>query len=902
MLKKHNKLIVFLVLAAFMFTIVGSASAATFSDVTGTTTEGAAIYKLNSLGIIDGYPDGTFGPEKTITRAEFAKIAVYMAGLQAVANGMQGTPSSFKDVSSDFWGNGWINVAAAQGFVKGYPDGTFKPQAQITQAEVITVQLRILGYNDNLPGNWPADYIGKAANLGILDDITFVANKAATRGEVAMIGSAVLDEDVVEYKASDNIFDSKGETLLKDKFDDASTIEDAVVYGVDLTDGEIAFNLGWYYEDDKGNDVWTTDKYTLAENCVLAGAASWAQAKERMIDFVLNDDEEITYIKVLDYKVITMDADEVEITKVGDYKDASGAVTAEIASQISIDGKSYDVDNNVQLLGATASQFKDTTMPGNVTANLNKDFETILNGLVPAAAVDYIKFVLNDDGDIQLIKPEAYFTGAVGDVDKMGIVDTISLSNAKITFKNGGSLDLDEDDTENYYILYNGLPGTIEDIKANDIVWNWTANKPYAVEEFVLVYSADKYCVTGILEEYEVGKNLPTAAGALKNVTVDGKTYKVALGGTYLYSDDEGDSFVQETDPFELDNIVGEEVTIWTSPVANKVFGISSGTTSDSGKIYGVVNDNAVNTMINGKVTPSLEILKADGTLATYGPDEDSEYWTGAAWADLTTAVITATFTRGTMVEVSLNSDGYIKQIKDDANIKNALPIAAGTALTGEDDTDVVTIAGNSYDAANAIIFDASDPTDDFELASLADFLDKIDDKNETFTTATFAIVKDGVLKYLVLKDAALTTTQTKLAMLAKIGRDVDGDYALLLNTDGTTTKYTVKDKGNTTFAKNNVISYEIAGGDLKNTDFAGYNMAGAVIFTIDKVNNNILTLDDPADLLDGNYYVDADTLYWDSTDDDPKAIDKGDIAAGDKIRIYREDKSGAIDAIQVVD
>jgi hypothetical protein len=184
----------------------------------------------------------------------------------------------------------------------------------------------------------------------------------------------------------------------------------------------------------------------------------------------------------------------------------------------------------------------------------------------------------------------------------------------------------------------------------------------------------------------------------------------------------------------------------------------------------------------------------------------------------------------------------------------------------------------------------------------LADFLDKIDDKNETFTTATFAIVKDGVLKYLVLKDAALTTTQTKLAMLAKIGRDVDGDYALLLNTDGTTTKYTVKDKGNTTFAKNNVISYEIAGGDLKNTDFAGYNMAGAVIFTIDKVNNNILTLDDPADLLDGNYYVDADTLYWDSTDDDPKAIDKGDIAAGDKIRIYREDKSGAIDAIQVVD
>ena len=145
MLKKHNKLIVFLVLAAFMFTIVGSASAATFSDVTGTTTEGAAIYKLNSLGIIDGYPDGTFGPEKTITRAEFAKIAVYMAGLQAVANGMQGTLPL--KMCSDFGGNGWINGLLPR-ICAGYRMETLNLRKTLLR---LAVQFRILGYTTISP-------------------------------------------------------------------------------------------------------------------------------------------------------------------------------------------------------------------------------------------------------------------------------------------------------------------------------------------------------------------------------------------------------------------------------------------------------------------------------------------------------------------------------------------------------------------------------------------------------------------------------------------------------------------------------------------------------------------------------------------------------------------------------
>lgn len=171
-----------------------SSSAAGFRDVTGNSAQSTAIYRLNSLGIVNGYPDGTFGPNKTITRAEFAKIADYLAGLGSSVTGMQSTPSSFKDLKTSDWFNGAVNLAASQGFVEGYPDGTFRPNRTVTQAEVITVLMRILGY-DNLAGTWPDNYTAKATDLGVLDDVTnFSANVAAARGMVCVAGSATLDQ------------------------------------------------------------------------------------------------------------------------------------------------------------------------------------------------------------------------------------------------------------------------------------------------------------------------------------------------------------------------------------------------------------------------------------------------------------------------------------------------------------------------------------------------------------------------------------------------------------------------------------------------------------------------------------------------------------------------------------
>jgi hypothetical protein len=165
-----------------------------------------AIYRLKSLGIMEGYPDGTFGENKTITRAEFAKLAVITAGLGEAAVNEQGNSSIFTDVESDYWANGWINIAVVQQFLKGDGDGNFRPEDIITQAEAITVLLRIVGYNDHLPGRWPANYITKAAQLGLLDNLMFLAYSPATRAEAAVMISGLLDQVMVEYNAADNSF------------------------------------------------------------------------------------------------------------------------------------------------------------------------------------------------------------------------------------------------------------------------------------------------------------------------------------------------------------------------------------------------------------------------------------------------------------------------------------------------------------------------------------------------------------------------------------------------------------------------------------------------------------------------------------------------------------------------
>ena len=108
-----------------------------YSDVAATSWYNTAVSTLSSMGIITGYPDGTFRPNAAITRAEFAAIAARFD------NDGDKTAAKFSDIATH-WAKDEISIAYNNGWINGYPDGTFGPQRDITRAETMTLVNRVL--------------------------------------------------------------------------------------------------------------------------------------------------------------------------------------------------------------------------------------------------------------------------------------------------------------------------------------------------------------------------------------------------------------------------------------------------------------------------------------------------------------------------------------------------------------------------------------------------------------------------------------------------------------------------------------------------------------------------------------------------------------------------------------
>ena len=108
-----------------------------YSDVAATSWYNTAVSTLSSMGIITGYPDGTFRPNAAITRVEFAAIAARFD------NDGDKTAAKFSDIATH-WAKDEISIAYNNGWITGYPDGTFGPQRDITRAETMTLVNRVL--------------------------------------------------------------------------------------------------------------------------------------------------------------------------------------------------------------------------------------------------------------------------------------------------------------------------------------------------------------------------------------------------------------------------------------------------------------------------------------------------------------------------------------------------------------------------------------------------------------------------------------------------------------------------------------------------------------------------------------------------------------------------------------
>lgn len=168
----------------------------TFSDVWGGYWAKEPIEYLATLGIIGGYPDGTFRPERSLTRAEMAVLLVKAREVELPA---VVTADVFVDLPRTHWAAKYVKEAVVLNLVGGYPDGTFKPSKPLTRDEAVVLISRFDGISPaevliegpfpDLPlTHWSAPTVAAAKQDGLLEYLAgenFNHDQEITRAEAA---------------------------------------------------------------------------------------------------------------------------------------------------------------------------------------------------------------------------------------------------------------------------------------------------------------------------------------------------------------------------------------------------------------------------------------------------------------------------------------------------------------------------------------------------------------------------------------------------------------------------------------------------------------------------------------------------------------------------------------------
>ncbi|NPV69661.1 MAG: hypothetical protein HPY55_03305 [Firmicutes bacterium] len=177
--------------------------AAGFSDMPASHWAAAHVNRLARTGALTGYPDGTFKPQKGVTRAEFASMAARVAHGDGPAAGTEGggpagTPHGaepeYRDVPRSHWAFAAVSLAHRLNLVKGISPGVFAPGDAVTGAQVVTVACRLAGVEPAPAGPgrpWYEPYVAAGAEMGFLY-LGFNASTAATRAECAYSLAAAL--------------------------------------------------------------------------------------------------------------------------------------------------------------------------------------------------------------------------------------------------------------------------------------------------------------------------------------------------------------------------------------------------------------------------------------------------------------------------------------------------------------------------------------------------------------------------------------------------------------------------------------------------------------------------------------------------------------------------------------
>ena len=632
----HQKKVLALVLAfACAFTMFAGAAYSDQADIQHTD----AVNMLSSLGVLDGYEDGSFRPEATITRAEMAKM------IYTIRNGGNDNADAYKSLSTSFtdvngtWAEGYIKYCQVNGIIDGKSTTSFDPNGNVTVVETAKMALVLMGYKAdadraNLVGTgWDQRTLALAGDNGLMDNVSGGVASPIIRDEAAQLLYNSIDAQCV-------IWSNDHESFIQDTTTVGSGKDSYVkVYTV----GSKYMGLQqWIGSFDGNSDVCKLDDGMIQVTGSLDGnLKNNTDGKAIKATFVYDFDlsyigEEVSVLfkderggtddqpdkKDTIYGVYTTGATKVyNITK-NDLQDQKEAGTVRFGD------KNYDVAASTDdFVYIDKNYGADTTAKGAKTADEVADAITALK----AVSADTIKLVCNDNGDI---------TKAFVVESKLARVTAVN--SDKVSLNNGiGTIKLEDND------VYSGIAK--DDIVVVTTFYNTSATNSAA---YNTVTKAET--ISGKLDGYN----------GVKKATLDGTTYSMYLENIATNKGLDTD-FVDK-----FDDQIGESYTFYM--VGGIVYAAEQ--TSDGAKNYAVVEANN-NGVLDAAFSPlEVKIMKADGTEGTYVLHKDST-------TDGSTPVDKNNLTIGTIIKYSDVSDGKIKVTEAAAPIESTIA-EAGTAAT----------------------------------------------------------------------------------------------------------------------------------------------------------------------------------------------------------------------------
>ena len=333
-----NKLLPLALTAAMIVPSVPAMAAP--SDIAGHWAE-SVITQWQSKGLIQGYEDGTFKPGNTITRAEFVTLMNNAKGFWSEGS------INFSDVKNGSWFYSAVARAVAAGYVKGYSDGSFKPNNTITRAEAAVMIANTAKLSANEAGAyrftdigsipaWARGSVGAVVAAGYMTgypDCSFGANASISRAEAVsslnrMLGGTAYrptqpttpTTDTTKTTSDDVVIEDKGTTLKNQTVDGNVTIAKSVGNG-DVTLRNVTIKGDLIVKGGGSNTVTLEDvdvrgKVRLLKEGVHLHLAGDTDIRKLLIDLAARITQSSSYKDEIDEIILAGDGDLNKTTRI----------------------------------------------------------------------------------------------------------------------------------------------------------------------------------------------------------------------------------------------------------------------------------------------------------------------------------------------------------------------------------------------------------------------------------------------------------------------------------------------------------------------------------------------------------------------------------------------------------